>query len=96
MADDARARLAELSSRTWTTGEEYEALNREYDAVLAELGQSFAADANKIATRAVHNHQERQSLKRKAERWADNLRAMPAIEQAAILAALAAALTEKE
>lgn len=96
MSVDPSVRLAELSKRTWVTAAEFEALNREYDEALADIARSVdVGGAAQLATIAGINASDRQSLKRKAERWKAAYRAMPAIEQAMLLAGILEVIAEK-
>ena len=95
MTGDPSSRLAELRSRTWSTAAEYDALNRDYDAVLAELALSLQLEnADQLATIAGGNASDRQSLKRKAARWKSTFREMPAIERATLFVALCEAMAD--
>jgi site-specific DNA-adenine methylase len=53
-----------------------------------KLWLSFDADSSHWATFAGHNFTDRQRIKRKARRWAENYRKLPAAERVAVLAAL--------
>lgn len=53
-----------------------------------KLWLSFDASSSHWATFAGVNFTDRQRIKRKAERWAENYRTLPASERVAILAAL--------
>ncbi len=53
-----------------------------------KLWLSFEASSAHWATFAGHNFTERQRIKRKAKRWADNYRMLPAAERVAVLSAL--------
>ena len=53
-----------------------------------KLWLSFPVDAAYWSTYAGTNFTDRQRIKRKAQRWADNYRALPATERLAILAAI--------
>jgi len=55
-----------------------------------KLWLSFAANSAHWATFAGHNFTDRQRIKRKAKRWAENYRMLPAGERVAVLAALLA------
>jgi DNA adenine methylase len=52
-----------------------------------KLWLSFAANSAHWATFAGQNFTDRQRIKRKAQRWAENYRTLPAAERVAILAA---------
>jgi len=53
-----------------------------------KLWMSFAADSAHWASYAGQNFTDRQRIKRKAQRWAENYRDLPAGERLAVLAAL--------
>jgi DNA adenine methylase len=53
-----------------------------------KLWLSFEAGSTHWATFAGHNFTDRQRIKRKAQRWAENYKALPAVEQIAVLAAI--------
>ncbi len=53
-----------------------------------KLWISFEANSAHWATFAGHNFTDRQRIKRKAKRWAENYRMLPAAERIAILSAL--------
>ncbi len=55
-----------------------------------KLWLSFAANSAHWATFAGNNFTDRQRIKRKAQRWAENYRTLPAGERVAVLAALLA------
>lgn len=59
-----------------------------------KLWLSFESNSAHWATFAGENFTDRQRIKRKAQRWAENFRALPAAEQTAILAALLKTRTE--
>jgi DNA adenine methylase len=59
-----------------------------------KLWLSFAANSAHWATFAGHNFTDRQRIKRKAERWAEHYRRLPAGERVAVLAALLACETQ--
>ena len=95
MGDDPSAKLAELRTRTWTTAAEHAELNRLYDEALADLARSLRPlEAKQLAMKAGTTPNDRQSLKRKAERWKANFLAMPAMERAVVWETLREALAE--
>jgi len=97
MVDDPNAKLAVLRTREWATPEEFESLNREYEEALSELARSISLGSSRqLASVAGTNFRDRQSLKRKADRWKSTFQAMPPIERAALLAALCEAITETD
>lgn len=53
-----------------------------------KLWMSFKPDASHWATHAGSDFTDRQRIKRKAQRWADNYKALPSGERLAVLAAL--------
>ncbi len=55
-----------------------------------KLWLSFKGDSSHWATFAGNNFTDRQRIKRKAQRWAENYRMLPAAERVAVLAALLA------
>lgn len=97
MPGNARAKLAELRARTWSTAAEYEALNSEYEACLAELARSEDfGDPMLNAAKAGVNYRERQDLKRKAARWKSIFLSLNAIERMALLSAIFEAMAESQ
>jgi len=61
-----------------------------------KLWLSFAANSAHWATFAGNNFTDRQRIKRKAKRWAENYRMLPAAERVAVLAALLACDLSRE
>lgn len=89
MSDDPQARLIELSQRSWSTPAEFEALNAEYNEALADLAHAInVGDPLRHATVAGTNASDRQSIKRKAERWRNNFVSLHPAEKVAVLSAL--------